>query len=70
MLKNAFDYLYAERTSKAAGFVCYGLESGVRAAGHLRLVCGALQMAAVSQQVMLSLLTEFENFTIVKPGDH
>ena len=70
VLKNAIDYLYAEWNNKAAGFVSYGLESGVRAAEHLRLVCGALQMAAVSQQVMLSLRTEFENFTIFKPGDH
>jgi NAD(P)H-dependent FMN reductase len=70
VLKNAIDYLYAEWNNKAAGFVSYGLESGVRAAEHLRLVCGGLQMAAVSQQVMLSLLTEFENFTIFKPGDH
>jgi NAD(P)H-dependent FMN reductase len=70
VLKNALDYLYAEWNNKAAGFVSYGLVGGARAAEQLRLVCGALQMANVSQQVTLSLLTEFENYTIFKPGDY
>ncbi len=46
------------------------MRAGARAAEHLRLICGALQMAGVPQQVALSLLTEFENFTIFKPGGH
>jgi NAD(P)H-dependent FMN reductase len=70
VLKNALDYRYAESANKAAGFVSYGSAGGVRAAGQLRLVCGALQMADVPQQVALSLTAEFENFTIFKPGDH
>ena len=37
---------------------------------HLRLVAGELQMADVRQQVALSLLTEFENFSVFKPGDY
>jgi hypothetical protein len=36
----------------------------------LLLVCAELQMAGVRQQVTLSLLTEFENYTIFKPGDY
>ena len=69
VLKNAIDYLYAEWNNKAAGFVSYGAVGGARAAEHLRLVAGELQMADVRQQVTLSLLTEFENYTIFKPGD-
>jgi NAD(P)H-dependent FMN reductase len=70
VLKNAIDYLYAEWTNKAVGFVSYGAVGGARAAEHLRLVAGELQMADVRQQVALSLLTEFENFTVFTPGDY
>jgi NAD(P)H-dependent FMN reductase len=70
VLKNAIDYLYAEWNNKAVGFVAYGWQGGGRAAGHLRLVCGELQMASVRQQVALSMRTEFENFSVFKPGDH
>jgi NAD(P)H-dependent FMN reductase len=71
VLKNALDYLYAEWNNKAAGFVSYGLAGGARAAEHLRLVCAELQLADVRQQVTLSLLTDFENYTIFKPtGSH
>ena len=70
VLKNALDYLYAEWNNKAAGFVSYGLAGGARAAEHLRLACAELQIAGVRQQVTLSLLTEFENYTIFKPGDY
>ena len=35
-----------------------------------RLVAGELQMADVRQQVALSLITEFENFSAFKPGDY
>ena len=70
VLKNAIDYLYAEWNNKAAGFVSYGAVGGARAAEHLRLVAGELQMADVRQQVALSLLTEFENFSVFQPGDY
>ena len=69
VLKNALDYLYAEWNNKAAGFVSYGAVGGARAAEHLRLVAGELQMADVRQQVPLSLLADFENYTIFKPDD-
>jgi len=70
VLKNAIDYLYAEWNNKAVGFVSYGSVGGARAAEHLRLVAGELQMADVRQQVVLSLITEFENYSIFKPGDY
>ncbi|MFD7834492.1 NADPH-dependent FMN reductase [Streptomyces sp. NPDC059761] len=70
VLKNALDYLYAEWNNKALGLVSYGAAGGVRSAEHLRLVAAELQMADVRQQVTLSLITEFENFNVFKPGDH
>ena len=70
VLKNAIDYLFAEWNNKAVRFVSYGATGGARAVEHLRLVAGELQMADVRQQVVLSLKTEFENFSVFKPGDH
>jgi NAD(P)H-dependent FMN reductase len=68
VLKNALDHLYAEWTNKAAGLVSYGGTGGTRAAEQLRLVCGALQMADVTQQVVLPVLTEFEDLAVFRPG--
>jgi NAD(P)H-dependent FMN reductase len=70
VLKNAIDYLYAEWNNKAVGFVSYGGTGGTRAVENLRLVAGELQMADVRQQVALSMMTEFENFSVFKPGDY
>ncbi|WP_018501011.1 NADPH-dependent FMN reductase [Parafrankia discariae] len=70
VLKNAIDYLFAEWANKAVGFVSYGGAGGARATEHLRLIAGELQMADVRQQVVLSLLTEFENFSVFKPGEY
>ena len=70
VLKNALDYLYAEWNNKAVGFVSYGAAGGVRAVEHLRLVAGELQMADVRQQVALSLLTDFENFSVLRAGEY
>jgi NAD(P)H-dependent FMN reductase len=70
VLKNAIDFLYAEWHNKAVGFVSYGGVGGARAAEHLRRVAGELQMADVRQQVALSLITEFENFSVFKPADY
>ena len=67
-LKNAIDYLYHEWKDKAAGFVGYGSAGGARAVEQLRLVMGELQVADVRAQVMLSLFTDFENFTTFKPA--
>ncbi|MGW1507545.1 NADPH-dependent FMN reductase [Streptomyces mirabilis] len=70
VLKNAIDYLYREWNDKAVGFVSYGGVGGARAAEHLRLIAGELQMADVRQQVTISLRTEFENFSVFKPGEY
>lgn len=69
-LKNAIDYLYREWNNKAAGFVGYGSAGGARAVEQLRLIMGELQVADVRAQVSLSLFTDFENFSIFKPGAH
>ncbi|HEX4222865.1 MAG TPA: NAD(P)H-dependent oxidoreductase [Pseudonocardiaceae bacterium] len=69
-LKNAIDFLSAEWNNKAAGFVSYGANGGTRAVEHLRLIAGELQMADVRAQVALSLFTDFENFSVFKPGAH
>ncbi|HET8948304.1 MAG TPA: NAD(P)H-dependent oxidoreductase [Candidatus Polarisedimenticolia bacterium] len=67
-LKNAIDYLFKEWNNKAAGFVGYGSAGGVRAVESLRLVMGELMVADVRAQVQLSLFTDFENFSVFKPG--
>jgi NAD(P)H-dependent FMN reductase len=69
-LKNAIDFLYREWNDKAAGFVGYGSAGGVRAVENLRLVMGELHVADVRGQVSLSLMTDFENFTVFKPAGH
>jgi NAD(P)H-dependent FMN reductase len=50
--------------------VGYGSAGGTRAVEQLRLIAGELQMADVRAQVMLSLYTDFENFTTFKPAPH
>jgi len=67
-LKNAIDFLYREWNNKAAGFVGYGGAGGVRAVEQLRLVMAEMQVADVRAQVSLSLHTDFENFSVFKPG--
>ena len=67
-LKNAIDYLSAEWSNKAAGFVSYGSAGGVRAVEQMRLIMGELQVADVRAQVILSLFTDFENFSVFKPA--
>jgi NAD(P)H-dependent FMN reductase len=70
VLKNAIDYLYAEWNNKAMGVVSYGAVGGARAAEHLRLIAGELQMADVRTNVALSLFADFENFAVLAPGPH
>jgi NAD(P)H-dependent FMN reductase len=70
VLKNALDYIYAEWNNKAAGFVSYGSAGGVRAVEHLRLIASELQVATVRAQVAISLLTEFENYSVFTPHDY
>src|SRR3954467_7469405 len=70
VLKNAIDFLYAQWNNKAMGVVSYGVTGGTRAAEHLRLIAGELQMADVRTNVALSLFTDFENFTDFTPSPH
>ncbi len=67
-LKNALDFVYGEWNNKAAGLVSYGAAGGTRAAEHLRLILGELQVADVRQQVAFSLLTDFENYSTFTPA--
>ncbi|HYN93007.1 MAG TPA: NAD(P)H-dependent oxidoreductase [Pilimelia sp.] len=69
-LKNAIDFLYAEWTNKAAGFVSYGSAGGTRAVEHLRLIMGELQVADVRAQVALSLHTDFHEYRHFQPAEH
>ncbi len=69
-LKNAIDFIYKEWNNKAAGFVSYGSAGGARAVEQLRLIMAELQIADVRAQVMLSLFTDFENFSVFKPAAH
>lgn len=66
-LKNAIDFLYKEWNNKAAGFVSYGSAGGARAVEQLRLVMAELKIADVRAQVMLSLATDFVNYSEFKP---
>jgi len=66
-LKNAIDFLFAEWNNKVAGFVSYGSAGGARAVEHLRVVLAEVQVATVRNQVMLSLFTDFENFSVFNP---
>jgi NAD(P)H-dependent FMN reductase len=66
-LKNAIDFLFAEWNNKAAGFVSYGSAGGARAVEQLRLVLAEVQTATVRNQVLLSMFSVFENFSVFKP---
>lgn len=67
-LKNAIDFLYAEWHHKAAGLVSYGIDGGVRAAEHLRLILAEVKVADVRSQVALSLGRDFEITDMTQPG--
>ena len=68
-LKNAIDFLYREWNNKAAGFVSYGGNAGgSRAVEHLRLIMAEMMVATVRSQVLLSLVTDFQQFTNFTPA--
>ncbi len=68
-LKNAIDFLFAEWNDKAAGFVSYGVDGGVRAVEHLRQVLGELKVADVHSAVSLTFADDFEGYERFSPGD-
>src|SRR5437016_13872548 len=67
-LKNAIDFLFGEWNDKAAGFVSYGGAGGARAVEQLRLVMAEVRIATVRNQVLLSMFTDFEHFSVFKPA--
>lgn len=67
-LKNAIDYLFAEWQDKAAGFVSYGLNGGVRAVEQLRMTLAEVKVACVRSQVALGLFTDFTITDMTEPG--
>jgi 2-polyprenyl-6-methoxyphenol hydroxylase-like FAD-dependent oxidoreductase len=69
-LKNALDRVYAEWNNKAAAFVSYGHDGGVRAVEQLRSIMASLQMADVGAQVSLSLGADFANYQEFTPAAH
>lgn len=69
VLKNAIDYLYSEWNDKAVAFVGYGARGGYRAVEHLRGIAAEMQMADVRIQLGFSIMTDFENFSVFKPGE-
>jgi NAD(P)H-dependent FMN reductase len=68
-LKNAIDFIYPEWNNKAAGIVSYGFNGGTRAAEHLRLILGELQIADVRAQLAVSIPLDFENYSTFVPND-
>lgn len=69
-LKNAIDFIYAEWTNKAAGFVSYGSGGGLRAVEHLRGIAAELQIADVRTHVSFLLATDFKDWSELQPSDH
>lgn len=67
-LKNAIDYLFAEWHDKAAAFVSYGLNGGVRAVEQLRMTLAEVKVACVRSQVALGLFTDFTITDMAEPG--
>lgn len=59
-LKSAIDTLFGEWNDKAAGFVSYGINGGVRASEQLRLVLAEVKVATVRAQVALGMFSDFE----------
>ncbi len=69
VLKSALDWVYDAMANKAAGIVSYGAVGGARAAEHLRLILGQLQVADVSRQVLLSTFLDFNKDKELVPMD-
>ena len=68
-LKTAIDFLFAEWNDKAAGFVSYGVDGGVRAVEHLRQIAAEVKLAGVRSAVSLTFADDFEGYTTFTPRD-
>lgn len=70
-LKNAIDFLEPKAlANNGVGFVGYSFSGGVRQVEHLRQILANFEATMVTQQVSLSLITDFENMSEFKPGAH
>jgi len=69
-LKNAIDFLFAEWNHNVAGFGSYEAACGARAVEQMRLVLAEVHIATVRGHVLLSRMTDVENFTTFKPEPH
>ncbi|MDI9894729.1 NAD(P)H-dependent oxidoreductase [Rhodococcus sp. IEGM 1381] len=68
VLKNALDLLFAEWNDKAATFVSYGFDGGIRAVEQLRQICGELKLADVRASLALRFGTDFEGYATFNPA--
>ncbi len=68
-LKNALDRVYGEWNNKAAGFVSYGVDGGIRAVEQLRQVMATLKIADVGPYVALNVFTDFTQMRDFTPRD-
>lgn len=69
-LANALDSIAPEWNNKAAGLVGYGSTLGVTATQSLRIKLSNFQIATVTPFGALSMMTDFENFSVFKPAEH
>jgi NAD(P)H-dependent FMN reductase len=60
-VKNSLDFVYKEWNKKPIAFVGYGSMGGVRAIEQLRLHAVELQLAPVSQSVLLQIFSMFND---------
>lgn len=60
-LKNAVDLLGPEWADKAAGFVSYGADGGVRAVEHWRTILANLKVVDVRAQVSLQVFEDWHD---------
>ncbi|MDJ0396736.1 NAD(P)H-dependent oxidoreductase [Rhodococcus sp. G-MC3] len=68
VLKNALDVLFAEWNDKAATFVSYGVDGGIRSVEQLRQICGELKLADVRASVALRFGIDFEGYATFTPA--
>lgn len=68
--KNALDYLQPQVNNKAVGYVGYGGLGALSAIQTLRMIAAEQEMADVRTMITFSIITDFENMSVFKPGAH
>lgn len=66
--KNALDFLKPEFKDKAVAFIGYGGLGAARSIENLRVIVAELGLASTQRNVNLSLMTDFENMSVLKPA--